>query len=78
VIEAGYHSAAAVKNAISHPGDDPWAIARYTIESTTSPERVAAILDGQAAPLAWRRERVRTRAARTARRVRQRLAGLGA
>jgi peptidoglycan/xylan/chitin deacetylase (PgdA/CDA1 family) len=76
VIDAGYRSAAAVKNAISHRYDDPWAIARYTIECTTTPKRVAEILEGRGAPLAWQRERVRTRAARTARRMRQRLAEL--
>jgi peptidoglycan/xylan/chitin deacetylase (PgdA/CDA1 family)/GT2 family glycosyltransferase len=77
VIDAGYRSAAAVKNAISHPGDDPWAIARYTVTSATTPERLADILEGRGAPLAWRQERVRTRAARTARRVRRRIAQVG-
>jgi len=74
VIDAGYRSAAAVKNAISHPVDDPWAIARYTITSATTPERLADILEGRGAPFAWRRERLRTRAARTARRTRRRIA----
>lgn len=77
VIDAGYRSATAVKNAISHPGDDPWAIARYTVTSATTPERLADILEGRGAPLAWRRERLRTRAARTARRVRRRIARVG-
>jgi peptidoglycan/xylan/chitin deacetylase (PgdA/CDA1 family) len=74
VIDAGYGSAAAVKNAISHRLDDPWAIARYTVTSATTPGRLADILDGRGAPLAWRRERVRTRSARVARRVRRRIA----
>ena len=77
VIDAGYRSAAAVKNAISHPGDDPWAIARYTVTSATTPERLADVLEGRGAPLAWRRERLRTFAARTARRVRRRIAQVG-
>jgi peptidoglycan/xylan/chitin deacetylase (PgdA/CDA1 family) len=73
VIEAGYQCAAAVKNAISHPRDDPWAIARYTVTADTSAERVHEILEGRGAPLAWQRERVRTRAARTARRAMRRV-----
>jgi peptidoglycan/xylan/chitin deacetylase (PgdA/CDA1 family) len=74
VIDAGYRSAAAVKNALSHTRDDPWGIARCTITGTTSPQRLAEILAGRGAPLAWRRERIRTRAARTGRRVRRRIA----
>ena len=77
VIDAGYGSAAAVKNAFSHDRDDPWAIARCTITAATSPERVAEILEGRGAPLAWRRDRVRTRAARTARRIRRRVTESG-
>ena len=77
VIDAGYRSAAAVKNAISHPGDDPWAIARYTVTSDTTPEHLADVLEGRGAPLAWRRERLRTRVARTARRLRRHIAQVG-
>jgi peptidoglycan/xylan/chitin deacetylase (PgdA/CDA1 family)/GT2 family glycosyltransferase len=77
VIDAGYRSATAVKNAISHPDDDPWAIARYTVTSATTMGRLADILDGRSAPLAWRRERLRTWAARTARRLRRRVAQAG-
>ena len=77
VIDAGYRSAAAVKNAISHPGDDPWAIARYTVTSATTPEHLVDVLEGHGAPLAWRRERLRTRAARTARKLRWRIAQVG-
>jgi peptidoglycan/xylan/chitin deacetylase (PgdA/CDA1 family)/GT2 family glycosyltransferase len=74
VIEAGFSSAAAVKNAISHPLDDPFAIARYTVTNATTPEHLAEVLDGRGAPLAWRRRRIRTRAARAARRLRRRIA----
>jgi peptidoglycan/xylan/chitin deacetylase (PgdA/CDA1 family) len=75
VIAAGYRSAAAVKNALSHRKDDPFAIARLTVNAGTSAERIARILEGKDAPLARDRERLRTRAYRTARRQRRRLLG---
>jgi len=68
VIAAGYSSAAAVKNALSHPADDPWAIARWTVRGNTDARRLARILEGRGAPRAWREERLRTRAYRAARR----------
>jgi peptidoglycan/xylan/chitin deacetylase (PgdA/CDA1 family) len=73
VIEAGYRSAAAVKNALSHPQDDPYAIARWTVTTAATPRRVAEVLDGEGAPLAWNREQLRTRAYRGMRRLRRRL-----
>lgn len=73
VIAAGYSSAAAVKNALSHRGDDPFAIARWTVMHDTSTEQVARILAGEGAPLAWPGERYRTWAYREARRMRRRL-----
>jgi peptidoglycan/xylan/chitin deacetylase (PgdA/CDA1 family) len=71
VIAAGFQSAAAVKNALSHREDDPWAIARWTVRTVTGAEQVARILDGGGAPCAWRHERLRTRGYRTARRLRR-------
>jgi GT2 family glycosyltransferase/peptidoglycan/xylan/chitin deacetylase (PgdA/CDA1 family) len=71
VVKAGYRSAAAVKNAISHTGDDPWAIARWTVKSTTTAEDVDEFLMGRLAPLAWQGERLRTKAYRSVRRVRR-------
>jgi peptidoglycan/xylan/chitin deacetylase (PgdA/CDA1 family) len=73
VIAAGYRSAAAVKNAVSHPGDDPLAIARWTVTGGTSAARIAQVLEGAGVPLAWAPERLRTRAYRTVRRQRRRL-----
>jgi peptidoglycan/xylan/chitin deacetylase (PgdA/CDA1 family) len=73
VIAAGFDSAAAVKNAISHREDDPWAIARWTVDGRTSAERVAQVLDGRGVPRAWERERLRTRGYRTVRRLRRRM-----
>jgi peptidoglycan/xylan/chitin deacetylase (PgdA/CDA1 family) len=73
VMEAGFQSAAAVKNAISHREDDPWAIARWTVDSSADAERIAQVLNGKGAPRAWRRERLRTRGYRTLRRLRRRV-----
>ena len=76
VIDAGFSSAAAVKNALSHPEDDPWAIARFTVGTATGPEQIAQILDGQGAPYSWHGERLRTRGYRAVRKLR-RHTGLG-
>jgi peptidoglycan/xylan/chitin deacetylase (PgdA/CDA1 family) len=76
VIDAGYRCAAAVKNALAHPAEDPFAIARWTVTRDVSAGRIARVLAGQAVPLSWPRERVRTRAYRMARRQRRRVASL--
>jgi peptidoglycan/xylan/chitin deacetylase (PgdA/CDA1 family) len=73
VRAAGFQSAAAVKDAMSHPGDDPWAIARYTVDADTELADIEALLDGRGAPLAWIEDRLSTRLARTSRRMRYRL-----
>ncbi len=70
-----WHSAAAVKNARTHPLDDPYAFARITIAPRTTTADVLALLDGNGAPLAWTRERPRTTAYRQVRRIRHRRAG---
>jgi peptidoglycan/xylan/chitin deacetylase (PgdA/CDA1 family) len=72
-VDAGFRSAAAVKNAISHRHDDPLAVARYTVTTADSADRLGRILDGQGVPLAWRRARLRTRAARAVRRAQCRI-----
>ena len=74
VIGAGYRSAVAVKNALSHTGDDPYAIARWTVTAGTRAARVRAVLEGVGVPRAWGHERLRTKAFRGARRQRRRLA----
>jgi hypothetical protein len=76
VVAAGFGSAAAIKNAVSHLDDDPFAIARWTVTAATSPEELGRILDGEGVPLAWSHVRLRTRASRTARRTRRRIRGL--
>jgi peptidoglycan/xylan/chitin deacetylase (PgdA/CDA1 family) len=73
VIDAGYRSAAAVKNALSHDEDDPFAVARWTVTAGTSAAQIAAVLEGEGVPLAWAHDRLRTRAYRAARRGRRRL-----
>jgi peptidoglycan/xylan/chitin deacetylase (PgdA/CDA1 family) len=75
VIDAGYTSAGAVKNALSHQRDDPFAIARWTVRSTTSVDDLAAVLNGTGAPRAWPGQRVRTRAFRVVRRARRSFVG---
>jgi peptidoglycan/xylan/chitin deacetylase (PgdA/CDA1 family) len=78
VMAAGFKSAAAVKNALSHRDDDPWAIARWTVRTTTDARQIARVLNGEGAPTAWAHERLRTRGYRTARRLRRRLgSGVG-
>ncbi|MDX6720721.1 MAG: hypothetical protein QOJ63_2975 [Solirubrobacteraceae bacterium] len=71
VIDAGYTSAGAVKNTLSHQHDDPFAIARWTVRSRTTVGDLTAVLNGSGAPRAWRGQRVRTRAFRVVRRARR-------
>jgi peptidoglycan/xylan/chitin deacetylase (PgdA/CDA1 family) len=73
VVEAGFGSAAAVKNAFSHDRDDPFTIARITVTAGTSTGRIGELLAGRGAPRAWSQERRRTRAYRAYRRLRRRL-----
>jgi peptidoglycan/xylan/chitin deacetylase (PgdA/CDA1 family) len=71
VAAAGFDSACAVKNALSHRADDPLAIARWIVERDTPPERLAEVLAGEGIPRAWAHERFRTTAYRRARRLRR-------
>ncbi|HZN19520.1 MAG TPA: polysaccharide deacetylase family protein [Micromonosporaceae bacterium] len=70
VRAAGYTSACAVKNALSHPGDDPFAVARVLVERGTGAAGIDTILAGAGWPLAWPGERLRTRGWRAYRRAR--------
>jgi peptidoglycan/xylan/chitin deacetylase (PgdA/CDA1 family) len=72
VIDAGFESACAVKNAMSHTGDDRFALARITVLGDVDTDGLARHLDGQGIPPAPRRERLRTTAWRTVRRRRHR------
>jgi peptidoglycan/xylan/chitin deacetylase (PgdA/CDA1 family) len=71
VRRRGFSSACGVRNAFSHRGDDHWLLARLTVRATTTPAQVDAWLRGSGAPMAARTEHLRTKAWRTARRVRQ-------
>jgi peptidoglycan/xylan/chitin deacetylase (PgdA/CDA1 family) len=71
--QAGYDSAYAVKNALTHPADDRYARARLTVLADTRRATVREWLDGRGAPPSWRRERLRTKAYRHVRAVRARL-----
>lgn len=75
VESAGFVAAAAVKNALSHADDDPLAISRWMVETGTPLDTIKRVIDGSGAPLAWQNTRLRTRAARRARRIKRRLPG---
>ncbi len=46
VISAGYSSACAVRDVLSHPADDRFALARLTVDATTTDSRLSAWLEG--------------------------------
>lgn len=78
VIAAGYTHAAAVKNALSHPGDDPFAIARWTVAPGVGAARLRAVLAGDGVSVVRAGDRPRTVASRAVRRLRRRLMGVRA
>jgi peptidoglycan/xylan/chitin deacetylase (PgdA/CDA1 family) len=75
VQQAGFTSACAVRNMISHADDDPCALARLTVTAGTSQRQVRDWLDGigRRAP---NRELLPTRGYRLARRAKVRFASL--
>jgi peptidoglycan/xylan/chitin deacetylase (PgdA/CDA1 family) len=73
VRRAGYSSGAAVKNALSHPGDDPLAIARWTVLDHHSAADIGRVLDGGLS-IVGSSEHLRTRGYRAVRRSRRMLA----
>ncbi len=66
VRRTGFESACAVKNALSHPGDDLFGLSRVTVTRDLSPERLAAVLRGEGTVVS-RQRRLATRAWRAAR-----------
>lgn len=61
VARVGFHSACAVKNALSHPGDDVYALARVTVTRDMGPSAVARMVDAPTLPLASPRRQMKTR-----------------
>ena len=70
----GYLGAAAVRNALSHPADDPFAVARCIVTTQTTDSRVADVLAGRVA-MAPSRERIVSRGYRWVRRARAVVSG---
>ena len=70
VIDAGYTSAAAVRNALSHAQDDPFALARFTVMGDCTVEHLENVLAGRGIGRARSTERWRTSAWRQVRRIR--------
>lgn len=70
VAAAGYTSAAAVRNALSHAGDDRFSLARYTVTADCTPEFLEGVLEGRNARRARRRQSLRAGAWRQIRRLR--------
>jgi peptidoglycan/xylan/chitin deacetylase (PgdA/CDA1 family) len=67
---AGYRAAAAVRNALHPSGEDPFAVSRLSVLSTTTAADVARWLDDAGAEVATGRERLLTRGWRAYRRGR--------
>jgi peptidoglycan/xylan/chitin deacetylase (PgdA/CDA1 family) len=80
VAKEGFTSACGVRHAYSHLGNDPYAIARIMVGPRTSMSVFRTWIEGLGSlPTNWRRERLRTRVWRVARRLRSRAAtdGIG-
>lgn len=60
VIDAGFTSASAVRNALSHEHDDVFALARVTVLADFDSERINHVLTGRGVPKAKPGERWRT------------------
>lgn len=70
VKRAGYTSACAVRNAMSHTADDPFAIARLMLEVSHTPADFRHMLSGEGMRVATGHDRLVTRGWRLARRSR--------
>jgi peptidoglycan/xylan/chitin deacetylase (PgdA/CDA1 family) len=68
VVDSGYSSASAVKDALSHANDDQFALARITVKSNFDDAKIDQVLAGEGLARARRRERWRTRGWRQVRR----------
>lgn len=72
VVDAGYTSAAAVRNMLSHDHDDVFALARLTITDSARETDIGRLLQGHGARRAPGHQLLRTRVGRQVRRLRQR------
>jgi len=68
VVDSGFASASAVKDALSHAEDDRFALARVTVKSDFDQTNIDQVLAGKGLARARRRERWRTRGWRYVRR----------
>jgi peptidoglycan/xylan/chitin deacetylase (PgdA/CDA1 family) len=68
VVAAGYTSATAVRNSVSHIDDDPYALARVTVMSDFGTDRIGRVLTGREVSTARPGEQLRTRVWRQVRR----------
>jgi peptidoglycan/xylan/chitin deacetylase (PgdA/CDA1 family) len=75
VMDSGYTSASAVKDALSHADDDRFALARVTVKSDFDETKIGRVLAGAGLARAPRRERWRTRGWRQVRRWQYRRRG---
>jgi peptidoglycan/xylan/chitin deacetylase (PgdA/CDA1 family) len=71
VEAAGYNSACATMNALSSRYDRVFALARLTVRATTTPAQMVAWLANRGAPVAPYAERLRTKASRVYRLIRE-------
>ena len=70
---SGFESACAVKQALSHPDDDRFALARAIVGSDMPMELLDSWIRGEALPISWHGERAQTKLWRLARRVKRRM-----
>ena len=70
VRRCGFTSACGVRNSFSHVDDNRWLLARLTVRASTTSAEVAGWLRGAGAPVATRREQLRTKVWRGVRRAR--------
>lgn len=71
----GFESACGVKQALSFPGDDRFALARAIVGSDLSTAGLDEWLRGEGLPLGWQTERPQTKVWRVVRRVRRVISG---
>jgi peptidoglycan/xylan/chitin deacetylase (PgdA/CDA1 family) len=73
--KSGFESACAVKQALSHQGDDRFALARAIVGSDIPMEHLDSWIRGERLPISWRGEKPQTKVWRVARRMRRAISG---